>query len=642
MMRRILKRMAVLLLTVTLLSTVLTAALSFPVPVSAEDDPPPEELKRKTTLDVTYTSYEWWLVRWNDNEITCRFLVDHEGLPIDDEINTWCGQTLYNEWKSTYGCTLNADDPQSPTCRGLYLFQFTSFEDQKTVEVELPLPSVWVSVSGCSPEPPGNRCDSTPYLLLTGEEPLPNEMIISIQGTLNGDPFVCNGMSCEIPLAPTGQQGILVEFWAQSSFGDASEHYTAQVRVNAQGDFMSPDGASSDSPQYYVDVLSTQWRGAPLASCSEIWQSFPDIGGPPAWLTSPETPADLASSVSLYYLAGMLIANGEVDASMCSDGGLQTSVTASECGVDVAYDEVVAWQNQFDNEIFNTALETGIPAQLLKNIFSRESQFWPGIYHSYKEAGLGQLTENGADTVLLWNPDFFDQYCPLALHQDRCDLGFGNLSAEEQALLRGSLVRKVNAACEDCPAGIDLSQAQFSVQVFAEGLAGNCEQVNRLYNNVTGAAAGLSSDYADLWRFTLVNYNAGSGCLGNALQLTFNQGEPLDWEHVTAHLEEACQPAVAYVDDITARSGGPQPTPTSWVYPGQPIPEITAVLLPTRTPGSGANVTPTVGPSATPGPSPTPGPTSTPGDSSGYPAPTYTGGDGYPEPSDPTPIPNYP
>lgn len=640
-MRRILKRLALLLLTVSVIGAVLAAALSAPAPVQAEDAPP-EDLKRKTTLDVSFTSYEWWLVRYSDNDITCRFLVDHEGLPIEDEINTWCGATLYNEWKNTQGCTL-AEGQEAPSCSGLYLFQFSSYPGHKTVDVELPLPSVWVSISGCSPQPPDNRCDSAPYLLLTGEEPLPNEMIIAIQGTVDGDPFVCNGASCEIPLAPTGQQGIQVEFWAQSSFGDESEHYTAQVRVTAQGDFMSPEGVSADSPVYYVDVLSSQWRGAPLASCADIWQSFPDVGGPPAWLISPAEPADLSSSTSLYYLAGMLIANGEVDASVCADGGLQSAVTASECGLDEAYDEVVAWQNQFDNEIFNTALDTGIPAQLLKNIFSRESQFWPGIYHSYKEAGLGQLTENGADTVLLWNPDFFDQYCPLALHQDRCDLGFANLSTEEQRLLRGSLVNKVNAACEDCPAGIDLTQAQFSVQVFAESLAGNCEQVNRLYNNITGGDAGQSTSYSDLWRFTLINYNAGSGCLGNALQTAFNQGQPLDWEHVTASLEEACQPATGYVDDIVGRSSGPQPTPTSWVYPGQPLPQITAVRLPTRTPGApGAEVTPA--PTVTPGgPTVTPSPTQSAGSTPDYPAvPTYGGGDGYPEPSEPTPIGNYP
>ncbi len=605
--RKTLKRPVVLLIFWLFFCGLVAAAIPAASPALAQDEQPPEGYKRLTTLNVSYTAYQWWLVRWKGNDITCQFTVDHDGLPIADEIKTWCGPSLYNEWKATQPCSLD-----SQNCPGLYLYLYSSSPAEKEVQVELPLPSVWVSISGCSPQPPDNRCDSPPELQLTGEEPLPNEVIISIQGTANGEPFVCNGDSCAIPLAPTGQQGITVEFWAESSFGDESPHFTAQVRVTAQGDFMSPEGSSSDSPVYYVDVLSDQWRGAPLASCSDTWQAFPDVGGPPAWLTTPPTADNLYSANTLYYLAGMLISNGDVDASACADGGLDSSRVASTCGLQVAQDQVTAWQNKFDNDIFQAAQDTGVPAQLLKNIFNRESQFWPGIYQSYKEAGLGQLTENGADTILLWNPDFFNQFCPLLLQQDRCDLGFGNLSVNEQALLRGGLVSKVNATCEDCATGIDLTQASFSVKVFAEGLKGNCEQVGRIITNVTSEYPGQLSTYSDLWKFTLVNYNAGPGCLANAIQTTYSQGKPLDWDSVTGNLEEACQGAIQYVDDISSMVPEVQPTPTSWVFPGQ-------------TPAS-----PGVSPTSPPGVTSTPGPTATPSPTSqGYPAVT--------QPATPTP-----
>lgn len=627
------RRLAVWTILLLLAGGLLAVALRTATPVFAEEQAP-EAYKRLTTLKVSYTAHEWWLVRWKGNDITCRFLVDHEGLPIADEIRTWCGNTLYAEWIATQPCSLAEPEQSTQDCKGLYLYQFTGYPAQKEVEVELPLPSVGVSITGCSPEPPGNRCDSLPNLLLTGEEPLPNENIINIQGLFDGEPFVCNGEACAIPLRPTGQQGVTIEFWADSSFGDASPRFSALVRVLPRGDFMSPDAPSSDPQLYYVDVLSTQWRGGPQASCSDIWQSFPDVAGPPPWLTTPDDPQDMYSAVSLYYLAGMLIANGQVDATACQDGGLQTALTASECGVIAAYEQVVAWQNQFDTEIIQVAQDTGVPAQLLKNVFSRESQFWPGIYQNYKEAGLGQLTEKGADTVLLWNPSFFEQFCPLVLHQSRCDLAFGNLSEGEQAMLRGALVRKVNAACPDCPAGIDLTQAQFSVRVFAEGMIGNCEQVSRIVTNLTSRPAGQLISYVDLWRLTLVNYNAGPGCLSSAVRRVYQFGQPLTWERISAQLDEACKPAIKYVFDISERLSGIQPTPTSWVYPGQPPPGVTPGIPPVGTPGP-VFATPTPGPSPTAGPSPTPTAT-IPGYPGPFLTPTFSG---YPPPATAIPYP---
>jgi hypothetical protein len=70
---------------------------------------------------------------------------------------------------------------------------------------------------------------------------------------------------------------------------------------------------------------------------------------------------------------------------------------------------------------------TGIPARLLKNVFSRESQIWPGIYRTYRETGLGQMTENGADTVLLWNPVLLPPVLPAGSQPRNLRLGYGNL-----------------------------------------------------------------------------------------------------------------------------------------------------------------------------------------------------------------------
>jgi hypothetical protein len=109
------------------------------------------------------------------------------------------------------------------------------------------------------------------------------------------------------------------EFWADSSFGDSTEHFTARVRLVPWGDFMNPERRSSDPARWYVDVLSEQWRDGQLATCSDTWQVFPPLGGLPDWLTSTTAVEDLRTDKSYYYLAGALITYGVVDASGCLD-----------------------------------------------------------------------------------------------------------------------------------------------------------------------------------------------------------------------------------------------------------------------------------------------------------------------------------
>ncbi|HWU36459.1 MAG TPA: hypothetical protein VN203_02365, partial [Candidatus Acidoferrum sp.] len=346
---------------------------------------------------------------WQTNQTLCQLWVEHEGLPKPYEVSSYCDANTFSQYQITKPCPQADNGGDTHACQGVYMHLVGSGDYTRDVTVDLPPPTVGVTVSGCDLVPPDNRCTSLPTLTLTGEEPLPNESIIAIHGLMNGEPFDCSGPVCQVPIPQTGNQGIPVEFWADSSYGDSSQHFTAQVRAIPYGDFMAPEGKSSDQPLWYVDVLSSQWRGAPLASCAETWESFPELSGLPQWLTTPDRVSDLSTNEPLYYLAGVLIEHGDVDASDCPDGGLDGPGVANECGLDRAQPYMINWQNQFDTEILRVAKETGIPAQLMKNIFYRESQFWPGIYQTYHEAGLGQLTSNGAETTLLWNPDFFNQ-----------------------------------------------------------------------------------------------------------------------------------------------------------------------------------------------------------------------------------------
>ena len=531
----------------TIVSAVLMAVggqilLPAPAAGAAEEQVPPGP-DRISPITVEYTAYTWWMANWDNDKVDCSVVVDHEGMPTLGEIYVDCGEDIYFDYAEQPPCYANIhrDD-----CEGYYLYLVEVLPAQKQITVKLPPPEVWLSLEGCNAvsRVGTSICELPPILVLEGREPLPNEQILSIEGTFDGAPFACEP-TCRLQLQATDGDGAKVQFWAWSSYGDSSPLFTAQVRV-AQSDENNPDDTS-----WYIDVLSSQWQGVRLATCSEAWDVFPPVGGPPAWLSSPREDSDLTSDIPYNYLSANLILQGVVDASGCPDGGLLPDGGANACGQEAARYAVAEWQNQFDALILSTSEETGVPARLLKNLFARESQFWPGVFKASIDAGLGQLTENGADTTLLWNPSFYAGFCPLVLQNERCAEGYVSLDEDERQLLRQGLVSSVNATCEDCALGIDLSRANFSVGVFAHTLIANCEQTAQTIHNNLGQAPSTVATYEDLWKMTLVNYNAGPGCLGLALHESWVDDKSIAWDVLSNHFTETCAPARDYVNDIS-------------------------------------------------------------------------------------------
>jgi len=515
--------------------------------VYAADDTTGESV-RQATIVVSYTRYEWWLLQWSDNQIVCRVYVDHEGLPTANDILVDCGGTIYNQWLNTQPCLGLDQGLLAPSgCGGLYLYSFGNAPAEKKIEVELPPAKVYVSLSGCTPIAPENLCPIIPKLHLLGDEPLPNEQIVAIHFRMDGNETICQGGACDIPLHPTKLNGTTVEFWADSSFGDSSQVFTAMLRVIDSGVSPSPSGGG-----WYVDILSEQWQGNQLATCSQTWQAFPPVGGVPDWLSTPEDPAFLASEEPYSYLAGRLIAQGLVNASSCSGGGLLSNGYADNCGMDLAMPKVIIWQNQFDQQIMQAANDTLVPAQLLKNLFAQESQFWPGVFRKPNEFGLGQITDNGADALLLWNPSFFNPFCPLVLTAVQCSIGYLKLDVVNQALLRGALATSANANCVNCEYGIDLASIDTSINLVARTLLANCEQVGQIVYNATGQIAGSVAGYEELWKFTIADYHIGPGCLSYAMYRSWAARTPMDWEHISTYLTEPCKTVIPYVTLITA------------------------------------------------------------------------------------------
>jgi hypothetical protein len=378
-----------------------------------------------------------------------------------------------------------------------------------------------------------------------GNEPLPNEEIIAIHVKMDGIETTCQDIACDIPFRATRLAGTTVEFWADSSFGDSSAIFTAMVRVIDSGVSSSPTSGG-----WYVDVISTQWQGNEIATCAEVWQAFPPVGGVPDWLSTPEDPAFLASEQPYAYLAGRLIAQGVVDASTCASGGLLSNGYADNCGLDQAMPKVSLWQNQFDEQIIQAANDTKVPAQLLKNLFAQESQFWPGVFRQPKEFGLGQITDNGADALLLWNPPFFNQFCPLVLNQDQCSLGYLKLDSDNQGILRGALATSADADCVNCEFGIDLTSINTSINLVARTMLADCEQVAQIVYNATGRIAGEVASYEELWKYTIADYHVGPGCLSYAIYTAWASESTMDWEHVSSHLTEPCETVLPYVNQI--------------------------------------------------------------------------------------------
>ncbi|HJR81618.1 MAG TPA: hypothetical protein VJ821_16215 [Anaerolineales bacterium] len=491
---------------------------------------------------VDYTKYIWWMFRWGKKEVVCKIVVSHDGMPTPGDVFVDCGEDIYEEWISQGPCT----EPDVRECKGFFVTLVDTKPAQKEISTILPPPTVQVTLENCNPVFTSSTsiCEFEPVLVLTGIEPLPDYQIIGIEGLYEGQPFNCEAI-CRLRLPVTDEDGFNIQFWAYSSYGDSSEIFDALVRV-AESDAGDPDRTF-----WYVDVLSSQWAGVPVASCVQAWGVLPPVGGPPEWLSTPTQSEELGTDIPYNYLAARLIQSGMVDASSCPDGGLLSEEAASTCGMEVARAAVTEWQNQFDQVILNVAQDSGVPAHLLKNLFATESQFWPGKGMK-DDVGLGQLTEKGADTTFLWNPPFFSQFCPLVMDSAECGKGYLHLEEDQRKFLRAALIDAVNADCEDCPLGINLDRANFSIGVFAHTLLANCGQAGQLVENVTAGPAGASATYEDLWKFTLVNYNAGPGCLGNALEATLNEEQELTWENLSTHLEPACQGAIDYVNDISA------------------------------------------------------------------------------------------
>lgn len=152
---------------------------------------------------------------------------------------------------------------------------------------------------------------------------------------------------------------------------------------------------------YVIKASGKREERAEAPSCP-----FAEIEPGPGLYQQPNNAAELATAESMPTLAGKLIWYGYVKVTTCEgNSGVDVHHIATPCGVAAAYSQMMAWQNQFDGAIYEAALTYHIPARLLKRIMRVESNYWM-FYDTGEdgETGMMQVTDNGLDTLLRFDP----------------------------------------------------------------------------------------------------------------------------------------------------------------------------------------------------------------------------------------------
>jgi hypothetical protein len=484
---------------------------------------------RKKTVEIQVTQYVWELVSNRDGRVICQVIVEHPNQPSNTEAIQICGDQIFPvEPTPTPINIVPIGTPEPVDTQPFDLAAFfrsvswrfvTTQELRRTIEVSVPEMIVNLAI------PPGQT--TRPFFVtITAYEPVYGQQITGIFGILNGLEFRCTGPRCDVPV----DSDAILEFWATSSMGDESRHSEAAFRI------------ARVENQVTLELVSLVPITIFQDSCAAIW-GLP-LAGLPSWAGLPAAPDDLNTIKPYQYLAGELISAGVVSARDCPGGGLGASGGPNTCGLERAANAVIEWQNRFDVAIWEAGRSYGIPPILLKTMIAQESQFWPGnARRALFEYGLGQLSPVGTDVLLRWDNEQFATTCNGLLYD--CSQSYGRQESWFQAMLRGGLMRSLDAECPTCLNGIDLQRTYDSIPVFTRTLRANCRQTKFVMDKARARAS-----YEDLWKFTFLSYHSGYSCLADALAYTgFNQ-QPYDWTHLSVYLTGFCENGLYYVNDF--------------------------------------------------------------------------------------------
>ena len=484
--------------------------------VKASDNP------RIIKVSQVMMAHHWKLIRWANGEKACDFYIKNKGLPTLQNVQDSCTPEVYEEWAKTPTCPDAANGGKS--CLGFFLNYLNQEEGPVVESIEYPQPSVSVERANCAP---WTACAERPRLTFVGKEPIQAYAITAVRVRLGDEERVCYAASCELQMPLTNEQGVRLEYWAESNLGDESPHLFLTMR-NRQ---------PSANESYQLEVLGLDWSSnAPPGAVR--WGLFPSTVSQFARvLEQPASASDLQTRSEYLYLAGHLIKQGRVSATGCPSWGLWPNGSANACGADQARETMYEWQNRYDAQILTAARKYDLPARLLKALIARETQFWPVSDTPY-ELGLGRITENGADLLLSWNLSYFLQLCGSVYGETACAGGYYGMNDAQRMMLRWHALTTVGTDQE--------------IDLIAATLKASSNQVVEMINYASPGDLVDKISFEDMWWLSVGNYHSGSGCIADALNKTVSNSASLTWTNISQNLTPVCQPGQSYVSDVAA------------------------------------------------------------------------------------------
>jgi len=364
-------------------------------------------------------------------------------------------------------------------------------------------------------------------------DPLPDYEVNRVEAMINGTPAVCDNYNgkiedgrliCDFPFYnfPVSFTG-----YATSTFGDQSRNIELRI-----GKAFQSDTIFSDPEKKVViigDVAYTQYNL--YHDVPRVWGVLPGNAIVPGWLKT-DSPVELISDHTYYYLAGQILLNGVVDAPNCWNNGINGQY-GTNCGVLSVSNKLYEYQNAYNDEIYLASQQTGIPSRLIKRIIAIESQFYPDALGIAGERGLYQLTRDGADTLLRWNGPFYVEVC--GEYFDNCgELGYDNLDDWQRDVLQNHILSDPN-----------------NIYYLGSTLKANAFQIVRLLDNVLKIDdPGEYFTYSELWKLAVCNYHAGATITTAVFVHMLEADKTISWESFATSLEHLQPSALEYVNRV--------------------------------------------------------------------------------------------